>query len=429
MPRPDFSNSQNSHAGKSNNFFSNLFRSRKEARQNAAEQVAKIVTNDTARNETAIVTKLESIDFLHSRLPKEVLEERQEGRPCGDLEYGAKQAQKILLKYPVSHSIDIRKIDEKLLTIAILFKQSVEQGDTRAATAAKVGLLTALREIRTKIPENQPELFKLFVETNAEYLEGWIVLIGIATTADRMERNINNQRADYDNENARLDAERQAMEWKFENDSEFSQAFKNISIPENDTPEARKKWNQAEQEAHSMMVNHRLARGRIRLKEHSLRTMEDELSVQDSNFETLYGDLIRVPVVTDPNQMNKYKERIDLMLKKLAESDQKIDESLQFMEEIEGRVEQLENAPGSIRAKEVAAEETKIVIDEINEMRRKRAGVLEAKAGLVNKELGLISEAELAEEKRLAEEKVELMEESHNEIDQTEDNDQILLND
>ena len=170
MPKPEFS-TRPSRTSKSKGI-SGWIQGRKERKKALAEQTAKIITDDTAKNETAIIDTLSSIDFIHSRLPEEVLEAKSNpNRPCGDLEYASKAICRMLLKNPQTLSLDLRKLDEKLLTISMLFKQSIEQGDKRAAFAAKAALVRGINDIRARIPANSPELFNQFIEVNAKYLD------------------------------------------------------------------------------------------------------------------------------------------------------------------------------------------------------------------------------------------------------------------
>lgn len=360
----------------------------------AAEQAAKIITNDTAKNEAAIVDKLASIDFLHSKLPKEVLDAKSDpNRPYGDLEYASRAIQSILLKNPQSLSADIRSIDEKLLTLSILFKQAIEQGDEKAAFAAKAGLLRGLTNIRNKIPENQPDLFKLFVETNTKYLDSWVTLVTLSQVSDRMKQNVEREREMYASEKEKCDNDTDALYELLKNDYEMNQAYQEII--ENDSVENRIRWNDKQREVHIMMVERRMAKARLNLKNFMLVKGEEELSTKNNEIEVLYAKVAKMPIVTDPNLMNKYKEQVDLLFKELAETDVEIDESLQLLDEIDGRIEQLDNAPGAVRAREVAAMEAEKALEDIRNLQLKKAGVLEAKAKAGLKELGLYSEDEL----------------------------------
>ncbi len=360
----------------------------------AAEQAAKVITNDTAKNEAAIVDKLASIDFLHSKLPKEVLDAKSDpNRPYGDLEYASRAIQSILLKNPQSLSADIRSIDEKLLTLSILFKQAIEQGDEKAAFAAKAGLLRGLTNIRNKIPENQPDLFKLFVETNTKYLDSWVTLVNLSQVSDRMKQNVEREREMYASEKEKCDNDTDALYELLKNDYEMNQAYQEII--ENDSVENRIRWNDKQREVHIMMVERRMAKARLNLKNFMLVKGEEELSTKNNEIEVLYAKVAKMPIVTDPNLMNKYKEQVDLLFKELAETDVEIDESLQLLDEIDGRIEQLDNAPGAVRAREVAAMEAEKALEDIRNLQLKKAGVLEAKAKAGLKELGLYSEDEL----------------------------------
>jgi hypothetical protein len=394
MPRPDFSKARSGRGTTSRNPFAAWLAHRKEAKMAAAEQAAKIITNDTAKNEAAIVDKLASIDFLHSKLPKEVLDAKSDpNRPYGDLEYASRAIQSILLKNPQSLSADIRSIDEKLLTLSILFKQAIEQGDEKAAFAAKAGLLRGLTNIRNKIPENQPDLFKLFVETNTKYLDSWVTLVNLSQVSDRMKQNVEREREMYASEKEKCDNDTDALYELLKNDYEMNQAYQEII--ENDSVENRIRWNDKQREVHIMMVERRMAKARLNLKNFMLVKGEEELSTKNNEIEVLYAKVAKMPIVTDPNLMNKYKEQVDLLFKELAETDVEIDESLQLLDEIDGRIEQLDNAPGAVRAREVAAMEAEKALEDIRNLQLKKAGVLEAKAKAGLKELGLYSEDEL----------------------------------
>lgn len=403
MPRPDFSKSKNG-GTTSKNPFSAWAARRREAKQSAAEEASRLITNDTAKNESALVGTLASIDFLHSRLPKSALEAKSDPKhSCGDLEFAARGIQQKLIKNPQTISVDLRPIDEKLMTLAVLFKQAVEQGDEQAAFAAKAGLVRGFNQIRCKIPENQPEYSRLFVESNADYLESWVTLVNIAQVADRIKQNNDRQRELYNDELAKEEQETDALYELLQSDAAFHQAYQ--SILNNDTPEGRIRWNDKEREVHVMMIERRMSKARLNLKNLILLQGEREQAVKENQVKTLYAKVANLPIVADPDQMNKFREEIDKLFKDLSASDVEIDETLQFMDEIDGRIEQLSNAPGSVRAREVAAEQAEESLEDIRRLQLKRAGVLDAriKAGL--RDLGLYSEEELQEKlQELAEE-------------------------
>lgn len=422
MPRPDFNKSKAGGA-KSKNPFANWAARRKEARTAAAEEAAKMITNDTAKNEAALVDTLASIDFLHSRLPKAALEAKSDpGRPYGDLEYASKAMQQMLIKNPQTISVDLRGIDEKLLTLVILFKQAVEQGDERAAFAARAGLLRGFNHIRTRVPANQPELAKLFVESNVKYLDSWVTLVGLAQVADRMKQNTDRERELYNDELSKDEASTEALFELIKNDPEFNKAYQEIE--QHDTQEDRIRWNPKQREVHMMMVERRMGKARLNLKNFMLTQGEQELANKVNQVEMLYAKVAKLPIVADPNLMNKYREQIDILFQELAATDVEIDESLKLMDEIDGRIEQLNNAPGAVRAREVAAEEATNALEEMKKLQLKRAGLLKAKEGAGLRELGLYSEEELHEmQQQLAEEEareaqalMELLEDSEAEV-------------
>lgn len=182
---------------KSVNPFSAWRERRKEQQREMEESVARKVTDDTAHNESLMIEELSSIDFAHSRLSQKDLERKSNPKqPCGDLEYAARYLQQLLLKDPQIIQMDIRKIDEKLINLAMLFRQAVEQGDKHMAYAAKGALVRGLMDIRTRIPQKQPELAQQFVLLNTKYLEEWITLVKFAQSVDHLEKDAENLQAD-----------------------------------------------------------------------------------------------------------------------------------------------------------------------------------------------------------------------------------------
>ena len=91
MPSPLSSRGRGTNTSKSSNPFSNWMQKRKERRMEAEEEAAKLITNAIVKNQNAIIDKLSSIDFLHSRLPKSILEAKSsENQKYCDLELATK---------------------------------------------------------------------------------------------------------------------------------------------------------------------------------------------------------------------------------------------------------------------------------------------------------------------------------------------------
>ena len=401
MPRPEFS-TRPGRTSKSKGI-SGWIQGRKERKKALAEQTAKIITDDTAKNETAIIDTLSSIDFIHSRLPEEVLEAKSNpNRPCGDLEYASKAICRMLLKNPQTLSLDLRKLDEKLLTISMLFKQSIEQGDKRAAFAAKAALVRGINDIRTRIPANSPELFNQFIEANAKYLDSWITLIGLAQVADRMEQNAEEQKALLTSKEEKHKKALEQLKSIIQEDSVKAEIF--ADIVNHDSPEERAKWTQEQRDMHKLLIEKRMDGVILQLDRLLLQQKETDLASKESQIETLYSKVASQEIVADPNLMNKFREEVDKMFEELAASDAEIDETLRLMDDIEGRIAQMDKAPGAVRAQEVVAEEGKAAIEEIKRMQDIEIGNQAKRTDEKLKSLGILSKEDEAILKRQAEE-------------------------
>ena len=401
MPRPEFS-TRPGRTSKSKGI-SGWIQGRKERKKALAEQTAKIITDDTAKNETAIIDTLSSIDFIHSRLPEEVLEAKSNpNRPCGDLEYASKAICRMLLKNPQTLSLDLRKLDEKLLTISMLFKQSIEQGDKRAAFAAKAALVRGINDIRTRIPANSPELFNQFIEANAKYLDSWITLVGLAQVADRMEQNAEEQKALLTTKEEKHKKAQEQLKSTIQEDSVKAEIIADMA--KHDTPEERAKWTQEQRDMHKLLIDKRMDGVILQFDRLLLQQKETDLASKESQIETLYSKVASQEIVADPNLMNKFREEVDKMFEELAASDAELDETLRLMDDIEGRIAQMDKAPGAVRAREVVAEEGEAAIEEIKRMQDIEIGNQAKRAAEKLKRLGILSKEEEAALKRQAEE-------------------------
>ncbi len=393
MPRPEYG-TVGKGKKKSLNPFTEWRERRKEAKKQAEEQAAKQITNDTARNENTIIDTLESIDFLHSKLRKEVLELKSNpDQPCGDLEYAKRAIVHLMTKNPHTSGMDLRKIDKELLILVIWFKQSVELGDERAAYAAKAALIRGVNDIRCRIPANQPELYKEFVDANAKYLDNWVSLVGLCQGADRMKQNIASQKSILDAKREEVEASKQELADILQKDPEKGAAF--ADMVEHDTPEERTNWSSAQKEMHKMMIARRFQQAELSLEEMILMSQEENLLAQNSRVDVLYAKVASLPIVQDPNLLNKYQDAIDDLFSELAKTDVEIDETLKTMDDINGRMSQLENSPGSIRAREVAAEEAERALEEIREMQEMQTGEFKQREQDRLRRLGIRSQEEL----------------------------------
>lgn len=426
MPRPEFSANNRKNTRKSG--ISKWIQGRKDRKAALAEEAAKLVSDDTAKNETALINILNGIDFMHSRLPKEVLEEKsKEGRPCGDLEFTARTVSKMLIKNPQALSLDLRKIDEKLVAIAVLFKQAIEQGDKKAAYAAKAALVRGINDIRCRVPENNPELFKAFVETNEKYLDSWITLIGIAQVADRTEQDCEEQRKLLEGKEERAQARVEELKNTILDDDEKAIIFADIRM--HDSNEDRAKWTQEERDMHKMMVDSRMEAVNLQLDRLLLEQKEMDLATKNSQIETLYSKVATQKIVADPNLMNKFREEVNFMFDQIAESDAEIDETLRMMDDIEGRIQQMNTAPGATRAREVAAEQATILADEIKKQQDAYIGERGKLASEKRRNLGILSREEEELKKREAEaENQRILEELVESIQETDDEREVLYN-
>ena len=393
MPRPDLS-ARSTTAVKTGNPLVNWINARRERRRDTEERASRMITNQTAANEIAIIDALSDIDFLHSKLPQEILEKKTKpGQSCGDLEYAVGGFIHMLKRNAQMVKVDICKLDTKILTLVLMLKEAVKHGDTRSAYTAKVALIHGISDIRSRIPQNRPDLSAQYVEANANYLEQWITLVGMAQTADQMARKVAAQKTEYQKTQENHEQEKEELRNRLQTDKEYREALK--FMRDHDSAAERSEWTPIQREVHRKMVERRMDALNQELKSLMLQQSEMQLDEQIHKVELLHAKLQSIPIVTDPNELNKFRESIDEMFKELAASDVSLDETLKTLDDIEGRIKQLNVAPGSIRAREVASEEAERAIEEIKKYQEDYIGATKAKDRQIREELGIYTDEEL----------------------------------
>jgi F0F1-type ATP synthase membrane subunit b/b' len=102
-----------------------------------------------------------------------------------------------------------------------------------------------------------------------------------------------------------------------------------------------------------------------------------------------------------------------------------------MMEDIEGRLRQLDNAPGTVRAREVAFESANKTMDEITKLQEIQNGKNASRAHKIRENLGIKNEQELEQMRKQAEEEMQrTMEEAAQQAEQTisEQESEVLYN-
>lgn len=407
MPRPQTGNKA---SYLSANPISAWFVNRRERKAQEAEKAARMITDQTASNENLLQNLLEGINFIHSKLPKKTLEYRSSpSQKYGDLENTAKGLAQAIRKNPLVVDVDIRKIDEKLLVLAQRYRDAIEQGNEHAAYAAKGALTRGILDIRNKIPVHQPELIEQFVELNTQYLDEWITLVGFAQLADETQKNAEKLKEKYDQTKTEYDAEVKTLYDELQSDASLREA---LAFVRNQSSTASKSaWTEDQRKVYGMMLDQRFKRVNIDLDAYLFQSEQTSLQKYLNDVDILSAKLARVPIAVDPDQMNKYKEAIDNLFMDLAKKDAELEETLTVLDEIEGRLLQMETAPGNQMAKQVVSDEVDTALDKMKEMEKKKVGerLADRKQELSN--FGLHTEEELRQMKnQIEEENQQIME-------------------
>lgn len=400
MPRPSQSNNGlSSKVGESKNPIANWLASFEARRREARNEAAKLITNEAAKNQNMICDKLLAINFDKSALPKEILEQRSlpDQKLC-DLEVAAISLANDLRSDTQVMKVDIRKFDQKLLTLVLMFKEAVEQGDPRAAYAAKGAIHRAINEIRGRIPQVDTSLFKAFVETNTNYLEDWVNLVSMAQVADRKKRNLIEKRRSH--EKRVQDQQDSVVELRntIMKDKGYSKAY--LSFKDGTLPKEKSKWNPDQRKVHKFLIEARMNDVVVDLSGYRLQQLETQQAIEEGKIEMLKDSLLEIEVVDDPNRMEKFLDSVERMSKKMAVADQEIKQNLEVLDKIDGIIRGLDNAEGAVKAQEEAIMQAGVMLERVDELQRSLNPNPNTDGGsggqLIREKLGVYTDEELA---------------------------------
>lgn len=400
MARPEL------HSARKGNPVSGWFAGRKERRRQAEEEASRAITNEIAKNETVLTDRLSSINFRHSRLPESVLTQKtDEDQKVCDLEYMVRGMVQELNRQPQAIQVDIRPIDTELHKLAGMLAEAVDQGQTRAAYVAQSALVRGIQDIRGKIPQDRPDLSKMFVEQNAKYLSEWGVVVEHARIADALEENVRRQREEYNEQLDNISRKRAEVKAKLESEepefAQFQDAYDRMM--KHSSPEERKNWGPLEHEMFRDLVEDRLNEVVTDINHRLLTSHEQKLRDMVGKLDILHAKLIGVTIVYDPNLMNQYQEQLDELIRMLAESDQEVDETLRSLDRLEGRLDQLDLAPGAVRAREVAADQANKILKELQTEQEAESAQVMERARAFREKNNIYSEKEMEERRKQAE--------------------------
>ena len=406
-------------------FFASFFMEREAQKKAETEAEARTVANETAQNATDIAEKLRAVSFApnRSRLPRDILEEKKNPDQLScDMELIARSLAARLEKQEPSAQIDLRPIDTQLNVLGDRFVAAVKNGYPTEACVVLDALNRGIDMIRNRVPSEDPEFAKQYIEVNADYLKRWVHLAESARTMDQVKENVGRQEKDYNAEEAALKESRNALWEQTQQDAKTARAIQ--TIYEHKTPEERMRWPKAIREVYNFMLEDRMKGVNLMLKRYLVDQENHQLTAQRAQVNTMKNGLINLEVVKNKDEVNHFHDSVAKMFKQMADYDVQLDEMLKTMDSVEAQILQLEEAPGNLRAKEVVGEQ---VVSFVKDLKQEQdSELLDLKeVDDLDKLLGVrTDEAQARLKKQLQEEKKQREEQKQN----TNENSDLLYN-
>ena len=410
-------------------FFASFFMEREAQKKAETEAEARTVANETAQNATDIAEKLRAVSFApnRSRLPRDILEEKKNPDQLScDMELIARSLAARLEKQEPSAQIDLRPIDTQLNVLGDRFVAAVKNGYPTEACVVLDALNRGIDMIRNRVPSEDPEFAKQYIEVNADYLKRWVHLAESARTMDQVKENVGRQEKDYNAEEAALKESRNALWEQTQQDAKTARAMQ--IIYDHKTPEERMRWPKAIREVYNFMLDDRMKGVNLMLKRYLVDQENHQLTAQRAQVNTMKNGLIDLEVVKNKDEVNHFHDSVAKMFKQMADYDVQLDEMLKTMDSVEAQILQLEEAPGNLRAKEVVGEQ---VVSFVKDLKQEQdSELLDLKeVDDLDKLLGVrTDEAQARLKKQLQEEKKQREEQKLQQKQNTNENSDLLYN-
>lgn len=388
------------------------WRERRVAEQKALEdQAVQKVTNKIETNALTLIDELSSVDFIHSGLPEYVLQDRKDEEVLPQicsLEWDTRSLIQLIRDDRQSINMDIRPIDEKLMSLVLMFKQYVAHGDVMAARIAMDALKVGIHDVRCKLPVHEPELAEAFVEKFTEYLQRWITLVGFSRNYDRTGDNLDIAKAAAQDAKDRKAEQLDTVDYRVRNEPVFAEAFFNIQDSKSSAD--RSSWTDLEREVHTMLVKAKLEDFNINLHNRQTTSLENDMSILRHQMDSLRTFLNKKPDFSNPNLMNEYQDAMNQFVRDLAESDKRVEDAINMVDQLTGAMQQLDESQGHMLAMEAAKSSANKIMDEILQKQKDQTGMSEAEHARKMRERGLKTPEQIEAEKaaiqrQLAEEK------------------------
>lgn len=402
---PVYSNPRANRAPTTRKFTNPLkeWREKRKAEQKALEeQAVQKITNKIEDNALKLIDELNAVDFIHSDLPEYVKNDRQKEETAPhicNLEWDARSLVQLIRNDRQSINMDIRAIDERLMTLVLMFKQFVAHGDVMAARMAMQALQVGIHDIRCKLPVHQPKQAATFVKVHAEYLDKWITLVGFSQKYDRTGDSLSTEKAAAQDAADQKEQQLTSIEKRLQEDRAFLVAFQEIQ-----TLTDRSKWTALHRETHMLLVAAKMEDFNIDLHNRRTVSLEKDLSILRHQMDSLRTCLSKKPDFSDPDLMNQYNDAMTQFLKELSESEQRMEEAINMVDKLNGALKQLDESMGHKLAMQASQDSAKNILEQIAEKQKNQVGMTEEEFAARMKALGLKTKEQLAAEQKAIQE-------------------------
>ena len=332
------------------------------------EIAERTISNNNAQNEQKIIEVLESIDFNKSKLESKYLDFKTfESQTCGDLE----KAKKDIINSIVSNNnytdLNIKEFDKKVYEIAIEYRNAIANGHKNTAFAAKSALTIAIIDIRNQLKFIPTQWRLNYLQQCTDYLDNWIQLLENCISLDATTISLENSDRELQNKLEEIEENKNKYKEGLESDETMLRALNkvlNMTIKDTLTdPLLRSIFDN--------IIDFDISSRMVRFDIHMNNMQRRNNQMYATQVDMLRKNVQNIPIPKDPLSFQKFQQSVKNMIAEINKTDKQYEEFLNFIYEMDGVLESLENTQATKMQQKIVFERINQMVEAMNDINQK----------------------------------------------------------
>lgn len=311
------------------------------------ETAAAEITDSTVENERMICSTLSSINFMHSKLPKEE-PGVEPGKSKHTVDYYMNVSKRIcgyLVGHPASVSVDLRTLDMKIIVLSKMFKNAVEDGYPLMAEFSRICLVRAVTKVREMAYERESdkEALARYIKVADDLLDLYIETVGSAFEVDVMDKNIETQTVQLEKQNEEIVAALSAMFCEIKNNQTVNAAIVAIIKDEDDYT-----CSDLDRKVRSILVDLYIDSILFTVRSDILENTKNYANMARGQCDAMRAFMDANEIIgVDPDRLKQFDERVQQFFEVMSRHDTEYEKQAKILFNIEDCLNSLRELPES----------------------------------------------------------------------------------